>query len=171
MLYGVGAKVVHPAHGPGEIIAITEKHFQGRVGVYYVVDLVAKRMQVMVPVDRTEELGLRPISKGKRLAKMWATLGSTPRILPNAFRERKAIIEAELASGGLLTLAGIVRDLSARRGTERRLSYTDRGFLDKAETQVSREVSVALDIEESKALGMVRERMVQNADEPKPADS
>jgi CarD family transcriptional regulator len=171
MPYSVGAKVVHPAHGPGEIVAIAEKRFRDNLGEYYVVDLAAKRMQVMVPVDKADELGLRPISRKARLDKMWETLSSVPRILPNAFRERKAIIEEELSSGNLVTLARVVRDLWARRRTERRLSYTDRGFLDKAETQVAREVSVALDMDEEVALTMVREHVTPEEEDEGAASS
>ena len=59
--YKVNQHLVYPLQGVGEIKAIEERTFKGEDILYYIIYLDISDMTVMVPVNKTEELGIRPI--------------------------------------------------------------------------------------------------------------
>ena len=59
--YKVSQHLVYPLQGVGEIKAIEERTFKGKEVLYYILYLDISDMTVMVPVNKTEELGIRPI--------------------------------------------------------------------------------------------------------------
>jgi len=59
--YKVNQHLVYPLQGVGEITAIENRTFKGNELLYYIIYLDISDMTVMVPVHKTEELGIRPI--------------------------------------------------------------------------------------------------------------
>ncbi len=59
--YKVNQHLVYPLQGVGEITAIEKRVFKGNEILYYIIYLDISDMTVMVPVHKTEELGIRPI--------------------------------------------------------------------------------------------------------------
>lgn len=59
--YKVNQHLVYPLQGVGEITAIENRTFKGNKILYYIIYLDISDMTVMVPVHKTEELGIRPI--------------------------------------------------------------------------------------------------------------
>ena len=60
-MFNIGDKVVYPMHGAGVIEAIEEREVLGNKQKYYIMKLPIGEMQVMVPMDTAEEVGLREI--------------------------------------------------------------------------------------------------------------
>ena len=163
MTFNVGAKVVHPAYGPGKIMAITRKRFLDQVREYYVIRVPTQRLRVMVPTSKAEEVGLRPISKPGAFKVMWATLRDAPQPLPDDWKERKQAITNSIASGKLCELARATRDLAALR-QERTLGSTDRELLDKAESALANELALAKDMEPKRALALIQSEIPRAAE-------
>ena len=157
MNYRIGAKVVHPAYGPGVIQSLTQKHFGGRVGEYYVIHMEKQKLEVMVPTNKVDDIGLRFVSKPRKFDAIWQTLQEEATELPRDFRSRKALLEGMIASGDPLEVAQAIRDLAARREQERRLCYTDRKFLEEAESKLAGELALAEDMDLDDALEMVQQ--------------
>ncbi len=59
--YKVNQHLVYPLQGVGEITSIEKRTFKGEEVLYYIIYLDISDMTVMVPVHKTEELGIRPI--------------------------------------------------------------------------------------------------------------
>ncbi|MCD6121323.1 MAG: CarD family transcriptional regulator, partial [Spirochaetales bacterium] len=59
--YSVGQEIVYPIQGVGHIESIEERPFKDEVLLYYIIYLEVTDMTIMVPVDRADELGIRPI--------------------------------------------------------------------------------------------------------------
>ena len=59
--YKVNQHLVYPLQGVGEITSIEKRTFKGEEILYYIIYLDISDMTVMVPVHKTEELGIRPI--------------------------------------------------------------------------------------------------------------
>ena len=64
-MYQIGSRVVHPCYGAGVVVRIQEKSIGDSIHAYYVIDTVSRPMQLMVPVDRAEEVALRPVGLGR----------------------------------------------------------------------------------------------------------
>ena len=155
MTFYVGAKVVHPAYGPGKILAITRKQFLDQVQEYCVIRVPTQRLRVMVPTSKAEEVGLRPISGPVAFEAMWATLRDDPQPLPDDWKERKQAIVDSISSGSLFELARAIRDLAALR-RERKLGNTDRELLDEVETVLANELALAQNMETKRALAKIK---------------
>ena len=59
--YKVGEKVVYPMQGVGAVDEIVVKDFKGNDTLYYVIYLSSNDMTVMIPTDKVDGLGIRPI--------------------------------------------------------------------------------------------------------------
>ena len=59
--YKVNQKIVYPSQGVGTIQEIKEKKFKDQMILYYVIYLDVSDMTVMIPVEKSDELGIRAI--------------------------------------------------------------------------------------------------------------
>ena len=61
MKYKIGDKVVHPFHGAGIITSIEEKECFGETHLYYLLNLPHSKLELNIPVDSADSIGLRPV--------------------------------------------------------------------------------------------------------------
>ena len=158
MTFDIGAKVVHPAYGPGQVVAMKDQPSADAVKRYYVIRIPAKRLMVMVPTEQAESIGLRPVSDGQTLDRVWRILRGDGRDLDVDWKERKQRVQNNLKTGDILEIARDLRDLVWQR-RERNLSYTDRKLLEETENTLAGELALAKDIELEEALKRVRSRL------------
>ena len=59
--FSIDEKVVYPSQGVGLITEIFEKNFRGTTMTYYKIYIEVSDMVVLVPIEKAEELGIRPI--------------------------------------------------------------------------------------------------------------
>ena len=60
-MFSVGDKVLYPMHGAGVIERIEEREVLGETVRFYVITLPFGGMMVSIPVERNQEVGLRPV--------------------------------------------------------------------------------------------------------------
>lgn len=142
MEFAVGDCVVHPAHGGGTIKGIKEKSFFNHSNQYYEIHMPLKNMTIMVPVEKADEIGVRPVSSDKKLAEMWELFAGEPEELADKYQVRQEGIRTQLKTGDLLIISKALRDLLARQETHN-LTQADRGLKEQAENFVACEVSLA----------------------------
>ncbi len=161
----VGDKVVHPAHGAGVIAGIEEKALIDRFTHYYVIQLAATEMKLMIPIRTAEAIGLRPVARPAQVEAIYKTLQAMPRDLINDFKKRQAILTQQLKSGDIIEVAEVVRDLFWRNA-ESPLSPTESRQLEGAKQQLASELSLAEDIDVEACLARIDallQRSVENA--------
>lgn len=162
-MYEVGDKVVHPAHGAGVISAVEEKDVHDDFSRYYVIDLAAQEMRLMVPVRMAEEIGLRPVANAKETDEVFQILGSEAEALPDGFKERQAAIGSRLKEGDPESLARVVRDMAAR-SREKQYSPTEARLYDQARNMLSGEMALSLDEDVDATLERIDEVVVAAAE-------
>ena len=59
--YKKNQEIVYPLQGVGKVVSIEERPFRATRLLYYIIYLEVSDMTVMVPVERADELGIRPI--------------------------------------------------------------------------------------------------------------
>lgn len=112
MEFSVGDCVVHPHHGPGRIASIERRELLDRAKRYYAIEIPDQGLTVLIPVGKADEVGVRPALLQSRFSQVLLKLGSTPRRLPDDYKERQEQIDAQLKTGLVMQLARVIRDLS-----------------------------------------------------------
>ena len=60
--FRIGEKAVYPAHGVAEVIGIEKKEINASVCAFYVLKVLASGMQILVPKDKADQVGLRHVA-------------------------------------------------------------------------------------------------------------
>ncbi|MFQ5340516.1 MAG: CarD family transcriptional regulator [Anaerolineae bacterium] len=160
-MFEVGDKVVHPAHGAGVVAGIEEKALVDEFTHYYIIQLAATEMKLMIPVRTAGEIGLRPVARPAQIEAIYNTLQSVARDLVNDFKKRQSILTEQLKSGDILDVAEVVRDLFWRN-EESPLSPTESRQLDSARQQLASELSLAEDVDVEVSLARI-DRLLQGS--------
>lgn len=145
-MFKVGDKVVHPTRGAGVVISIESKDIIDEFDKYYVIDMVASRMKLMVPVKNAKEIGLRRAVKRSKALRLLNILRGHPDELPENYRERQARIAEKLKGGDAITIAKVVRNLHWR-DQEKKLTAFDTKLFKRAKQFLIGELALAEDIE------------------------
>jgi CarD family transcriptional regulator len=157
----VGSKVVHPCYGAGTVVRIQDKSISERSHSYYVINTVARSMQIMVPVQRAEDVGLRGVGEAGDLRETLSACHSQPEEerVKGDLRARQAEMRDRLKSGSFFEVADVVRVLYYLN-SHRPLGTVDRQLYDQGKEFLASELSLALDVASSAAM----DEVVRNLD-------
>jgi CarD family transcriptional regulator len=152
--FEVGDKIVHPSHGAGIIAAIEQKEVLDEFSRYYIIELAAQDMRLMVPVRMADEIGLRSVAGDKRSKELLKILQGDPDDLPDDFKKRQSHLSDRLREGDAVSLAEVVRDM-AHRSIEKTYSPTEARLYDQARNMLGGELALAQGIEVAAALEQI----------------
>jgi len=161
-MYAVGSKVVHSFHGAGTIVSIQQKRIDDKSRTYYVIDLVGKPMQLMVPVKLAEDGRLRPVGKQANLRRVLAARCGAPaeEEIPQDYRARKKVMSARLKSGSFEEVVSAVSALFLLRSRRSR-GMTDRRMLADGKDLLAGELALTSGLELSEAMETIEESLAQ----------
>jgi CarD family transcriptional regulator len=149
-----GDTVVHPEHGAAVIEDLRERDFLGERREYFVLRLAYGDLTLMVPVDSTQDVGLRQVVAKKEVTKVLDVLRQDEsKMATNWSRRFKNNIE-KLRSGDIYQVAEVVRNLSIRE-RQKGLSAGEKRMLTKARQILQSELAFATGNGEEKASGMI----------------
>ncbi|MBP2637115.1 MAG: carD 5 [Firmicutes bacterium] len=150
-MFQVGDKIFYPMHGGGIIERIEEKEIFGQTQVYYVVNIPHRNMQVMLPFDKTEQLGMRPIVGPDQLDDVLSSFHSVePEATPMNDTQRQRLNMSKIKSGDIYEEVAVIRDL-LRIKNKRKLGMADKNMLDNARQILISEVVLVKDIPHEQA--------------------
>ena len=151
MTFKVGETVVYPHHGAAVIDDIEIRKIKGEDKTYLVLRIVAQSdLIVRVPADNVDLVGVRDVVGQEGLEKVFEVLRAPHTEEPtNWSRRYKANLE-KLASGDVIKVAEVVRDLW-RRERDRGLSAGEKRMLAKARQILVSELALAENTNEDKA--------------------
>jgi CarD family transcriptional regulator len=150
-----GEKVMYPQFGLGTVAGVTEKQVNGSAQCFYRLEFPIKQMEILVPVDRARENGLRRVMSRKEVKDLvkHVTSGIHSAKSQQWHRWRKKTLE-QLKSGDPLEIANIYRYLRSLEG-KKGLSFTERKILTQVERMLISEIAVALQVSEEHAERMI----------------
>ncbi|WP_152192772.1 CarD family transcriptional regulator [Georgenia satyanarayanai] len=150
MTFTVGETVVYPHHGAALIEAISKKVIRGEEKLYLKLRVAQGDLTIEVPADNVDLVGVRDVVGKEGLEKVFEVLRAPYTEEPtNWSRRYKANVE-KIASGDVIKVAEVVRDLS-RRDQDRGLSAGEKRMLAKARQILVSELALAERTEEDKA--------------------
>lgn len=150
-MFQIGDKIFYPMHGGGIIEKIEEKEIFGQTQLYYVVNIPHRNMQVMLPLDKTEKLGMRPIVDPDTLDDVLSTFhsGETETASMND-TQRQRLNMSKIKTGDICEEVAVIRDL-LRIKNKRKLGMADKNMLDNARQILISEVVLVKDIPHDQA--------------------
>jgi CarD family transcriptional regulator len=153
-LFQKGDTVVHPEHGAAVIQELREKEFLGEKRTYLVLRVAYGDLTLLIPVDSTEQVGLRQVVSKNEVKKVLKVLTEDESSMAaNWSRRFKNNIE-KLRSGDIYQVAEVVRNLSIRE-REKGLSAGEKRMVVKARQILISELVYATEGTEEKAEAMI----------------
>ncbi|HBG66220.1 MAG TPA: CarD family transcriptional regulator [Treponema sp.] len=141
--FSVNQKIVYPSQGVGKITEIFKKDFQGKLIYYYRIYLEVSDMFVMVPVDRTKDLGIRSIVSKEEALKALDMIGEEFEPPTSDWKLRYQMNLDLLKKGTIEDIASIVRCLY-HRSKVKELPILERKLYDNAKKLLEDEIADAM---------------------------
>lgn len=156
--YGVDQRIVYPSQGVGRITEIREKKFKENTILYYIIYLEFSDMTVMVPVDKTDELGIRPIVPKEEADQALAFIAEEYAPIPTDWKLRYQMNLDLLKKGSVMDIASVVRSLY-HRSKIKELPILERKLYDSALNLLQDEISFSLDISKDEIAELIRSKL------------
>lgn len=156
MEYSIGDKIVYPMHGAGEIQDIEEKEILGEIRSYYIMDVPNEDMEIMIPVDNMEDIGIRDVISRDEIDKVMDVLKAPSSEMSGNWNHRNRENMEKLKTGDIFEVAEVVRNL-VRIEREKHLSTGEKKMLANAKQILSSEIILVTDSSEEEAEQMIDE--------------
>lgn len=150
----IGQIVVHPHHGPTRVVGILERTIRDQAHQYLQLEVIGSEMAVSVPLDKADDIGLRPLYDADGVAALLAVLASPSDNVQEAWTRRFKENQERMRSQDHLVQAEVVRDLT-RRSVERGLSAGEKDQLSQATQPLLTELALALDVPRERAQELI----------------
>lgn len=160
MKFTKGQVVVHPHHGPATVKKIASRTLRGEKKQYLTLVTHQDEMSVSVPADLAEEMGVRPLMDAKGVKQIFDILTGESSPFDKVWSRRFKDYTERLNSGDIITIAGLIRDIT-RRNHDSRVSYGEMGVLRDASGPLIAELALALEIDEERASQLVEEAILE----------
>jgi len=153
-MFAIGEKVVYPMHGGGIIEKIEDKQILGETRSYYILHIPYGNMQVMVPVNNSEQVGIRPIVSSKKVEEIYELLRNESTGMDDNWNRRFRENMEKLKSGDIAEVAEVVRNL-IRVDRFKRLSTGEKKMLANARQILVSEIVLVNSLSEIEVSEMI----------------
>ena len=164
--FQIDQKIVYPSQGVGKITEIFEKIFRGTPMMYYKIYIEASDMIVMVPVEKTEELGIRSIVSSEEAEKALNSLSDDFEPITSDWKLRYQMNLDLLKKGTIADIAAIVRCLY-NRSKVKELPILERKLYDQAKKLLEDEISIAMGIDVKEIESQIHTKLEPPGSTPK----
>lgn len=153
-MFSVGDRIVYPMQGAGVIQDIEEKRILGESKQCYILRLPCSDINIMIPVDSGESIGIREVSAREEMEDVLRLLGDESTPMDSNWNRRYRENMDKLKSGDIRQVAEVVRNL-VRNDREKKLSTGERKLLTGARRILVSELILSMDISQDEAEAMV----------------
>jgi CarD family transcriptional regulator len=140
MLFAIGQRVSYPNHGVGTIEKIEDKQLGTALTSFYSLRLLENNSLVLVPVDRAENIGVRPVISAYQCDKVLKFLAEDFIDCSKDWKERYRSFTDKMQSGCIFDAAAVLKFLS-HLSREKSLSFREQRMFDKARYLVVSELA------------------------------
>ena len=150
MAFKVGDRVVYPHHGAAVIKKKESREVSGEKVDYFVLHMAHGDLTLSVPVDKAEEVGMRPPISEEDVEDVLRLLAKRDVREPSNWSRRFKNHQEKLKSGDVYQVAEVVRNLAARN-RDASLSAAERTMYDRARINLISEIAPALKVSAEEA--------------------
>ena len=159
MGFKVGDRVVYPHHGAAVIKKKQSMEVGGEKKDYFVLQMAHGDLTLSVPVDKAEEVGMRPPISKSDVEDLFRLIGKRDVREPANWSRRFKNHQEKLKSGDVYQVAEVVRNLALRESA-RGLSAGEKSMLERARVILASELSIAWNVPEEEALDRLGKALV-----------
>jgi CarD family transcriptional regulator len=159
MGFKVGDRVVYPHHGAAVIKKKQSMDVAGEKKDYFVLQMAHGDLTLSVPVDKADEVGMRPPISVEDVEDVLRLLGKRDVREPSNWSRRFKNHQEKLKSGDVYQVAEVVRNLALRESA-RGLSAGEKSMLERARVILASELSIAWNVPEEEALDRLGKALV-----------
>lgn len=163
MTFKVGDKVVYPSQGAGKVEETTTREILGETQEYLKISFIRGDMEVLVPLKKGQEVGLRHTIGKDEVDNLYDTMLRADLSLPAQWPPRYRAEQEILAAGHAYELAKLA-GLLAIRDAEKGLAATEREVMESAKTMLASELAVVQDLKLDKAMKEINDRLTATVD-------
>lgn len=156
-MFEIGDNIVYPMQGAGVIESVVEREIQGEVQQYFVIRLLIKKMEVMIPITKMEQSNVRLVVNSLTLEDVLHNFHNGQSDLSLSYKERFKMNSEKMRSGNIEEGAEVVRDLM-RIDKEKSLNSSEKQMLGNAKKILISELGLIKGITENQA----KELLLQN---------
>ena len=156
--FKVGDRVIYPHHGAAVITKKEKRDAFGEETEYLVLHTHHGDLTLSVPVEKAEEVGMRPPIDNDDVEDLFELLGKKDVREPANWSRRFKNHQEKLKSGDIYQVAEVVRNLALREQSKG-LSAGEKSMLEKSRQILVSELSISMNMSEDQALEKVTERL------------
>lgn len=157
--FKTGDRVVYPHHGAAIIEKTEIIEINGEPREYFVLKTAHDELTVRVPVDKVDDVGMRPPISLEDVEDLFVLLAKKDVREPANWSRRFKNHQEKLKSGDVYQVAEVVRNL-ALRDASKGLSAGEKNMYSKARKVLVSELSFALNVSEDDAMEKVEAQLV-----------
>ncbi len=113
-MFRIGDEIVHPMHGAGVIRAVQEWEVLGVKQDCYILELAHGNMDVMIPFDSAEKIGVRKITDGQTIDGLFSYLQEYTYSNEENWNKRYRENLEKIRTGDFLQMAQVLKELMCR---------------------------------------------------------
>ncbi|EYT55880.1 CarD family transcriptional regulator [Leucobacter sp. UCD-THU] len=151
MQFEVGETVVFPHHGAARIIDVKKRKLGGEEKLFLKLQVDQGDLTIEVPAENCELVGVRDVIDKEGLERVFEVLRAPFTEEPTNWSRRYKANTEKLASGDVIKVSEVVRDLWRRDQEVRSLSAGEKRMLAKARQILVSELALAEKTDEEKA--------------------
>ncbi|SHK21100.1 CarD family transcriptional regulator [Tepidibacter formicigenes] len=160
-MFSIGDKIVYPSYGGGVINSIEEKEVLGERKKYYILDMVISGMEIMVPIDNINKLGIRHVINKSQVEDLMKILKDEQGDMDKKWNKRYRDNMDKIKTGDIYEIAVVVRDLMIQ-DKEKGLSTGEKKMLNDAKDMLISELVLALNESSENVKNLIEN--IMNAD-------
>ena len=153
-MYRAGDKVLYPMHGAGVIQQVKSCEILGEVKDYYLLHVPCGDMEVMIPVEACDDIGVRPVGTQEEIDEAISVLGRDSTELSGNWSKRYRANTEKLKSGDIIMVAEVVRNLT-RHDRVSGLSAGEKKMLSNARKILQSEIMLVTGMDEEEVLELI----------------
>ena len=141
--FSIGDKAVYPAQGVAEVVGIENKEINSTICAFYVLKVLDTEMQILVPKEKADQVGLRPVATDEEVDEVFDILREQDVVIDKqTWNRRYRGFMEKIKTGSLFEVAEVYRDLYRLKSTKV-LSFGERRMLDTARNLIVKELAVS----------------------------
>src|ERR1700731_4752737 len=147
--FHIGVKEVYPNHGVGIIKQISSRSVGATIEKFYLLNIKASSLKVMVPCANVGSVGLRRVVRNGEIQKILDYLTDGGTGSNGDWKDRFKENSDRMRTGSLLEVAGGLKNLIALHQAKP-LSFREKKMLERARYLLVSELAMSRNCEESK---------------------
>lgn len=160
MQFAKGQVVVHPHHGPATVTRLAFRTVGEQRSRYLTLRIRRDDLEVSLPVDRAEEIGVRSVLDAAGVQQVFEILAGPGQAFDKVWSRRVKDFTERLRSSDIFTVVGLVRDIT-RQNEEKKVSYGEMNLLNEARALVIAELAVALGLDDEEIAALIEPAVLE----------